>query len=79
MKSSTIDLREHHMVTVVYDESVYRQGDRVLSNMLAGTPEQIGEAIKKSVIASLSYGSHTTAIHVTPIRPSNVWVLEDES
>lgn len=78
MRRDTINLREDRMVVLTYDESVYRQGERQVSNMIAGTPEQIAEHVKQSVLNSLSYGSHVTAIHFTPITPANVWTLNDE-
>jgi hypothetical protein len=75
--NTTVDLREHRIAVVAYDESRYRQGERQLTHTVIGTPEQIGERVKETVIHALSYGSHVTALHITPIAPHTISRLDD--
>lgn len=78
MERDTVNLREDRMVVMTYDESAYHQGHRTQQQTIIGTPEQIGERVKQSIIAALGYNSHLTTMHLTPIQPYNIFRLEGD-
>ena len=79
MERNTINLREDRIVVIDYDESVYRPyGERKVQHTVIGTPEQIGERVKQTIITALGYGSHVNGVHIHPITPYNIVRLEGD-
>lgn len=69
--------RDEQIVTIEYDESSYREGDRHLAYTLVGTRDQIADRVRDIVHVSLGYGSHVTGLKIIPVNPVNVQYLSD--